>query len=105
MLLIFSPAEDDARLADFDTRLQALACDVGNRDLAVYRWVGSGTVPDKDPRRAYGIDADDFVVILIGKDGGEKHRAEGSADPQEVLGIIDAMPMRQAEAVDDRPCR
>lgn len=104
VLLVFSPAEDDPRLADLDANLEALACAVDNRDLVVYRMAGPAGAGERDLRRAHGIDEDAFVVILIGKDGGEKYRAEGPVDPRDVLGIVDAMPMRRAEAAGDRPC-
>lgn len=38
-----------------------------------------------------------FTVVLIGKDGGEKKRTQTILNPQELFGIIDAMPMRRAE--------
>jgi len=104
VMLIFSPAEDDPRLEHFDARLESLACAVDNRDLVVYRYAGPAGAGKEGPRRIYGIEEDAFVVVLIGKDGGEKYRAEGAVDPRDVLGIIDAMPMRRAEAAGDRPC-
>jgi hypothetical protein len=38
-----------------------------------------------------------FTVILIGKDGTEKHRTNTLLQMQELFTIIDAMPMRRAE--------
>jgi hypothetical protein len=38
-----------------------------------------------------------FLVVLIGKDGTMKLRRERVLSKNELLGIIDAMPMRRAE--------
>ena len=38
-----------------------------------------------------------FTFILIGRDGGEKHRSDKLVSHQELFGKIDAMPMRKNE--------
>ena len=38
-----------------------------------------------------------FAAILVGKDGGEKHRSVEPISPQTLFDLIDAMPMRQRE--------
>jgi len=38
-----------------------------------------------------------FTFILIGRDGGEKHRSDKVVSHQELFGKIDAMPMRKSE--------
>jgi len=38
-----------------------------------------------------------FMVVLIGKDGGEKLRREEGATLGEIFGLIDTMPMRRRE--------
>lgn len=38
-----------------------------------------------------------FYVVLIGKDGGVKYKSDSLLESQRLYGIIDAMPMRQAE--------
>ena len=38
-----------------------------------------------------------FTFILIGRDGGEKHRSNQIVSHQELFGKIDAMPMRKSE--------
>ena len=38
-----------------------------------------------------------FLVVLIGRDGGEKFRADRFVTAKELFAIIDAMPMRRAE--------
>ena len=39
-----------------------------------------------------------FAAVLVGKDGGEKWRADRPAAPEELFALIDAMPMRRHEA-------
>ena len=38
-----------------------------------------------------------FTFILVGKDGGEKHRSNQIVSYKELFGKIDAMPMRKSE--------
>ncbi len=38
-----------------------------------------------------------FTFILVGRDGGEKHRSNQMVTHQELFGKIDAMPMRKSE--------
>ena len=38
-----------------------------------------------------------FTFILIGRDGGEKHRSDKFVSHQDLFGKIDAMPMRKNE--------
>jgi hypothetical protein len=38
-----------------------------------------------------------FMVILIGKDGGEKFRQDRKVELKDIFKIIDVMPMRQQE--------
>ena len=48
-------------------------------------------------RKQYEIQADQFAVLLIGKDGGEKYRLYEIPDLSEIFNLIDGMPMRQME--------
>jgi hypothetical protein len=43
------------------------------------------------------IDGRSFQVLLIGKDGGVKLRRSDVVDPEEIIALIDSMPMRQTE--------
>ena len=38
-----------------------------------------------------------FQLFLVGLDGGIKARYDGPTTPQTIFGLIDTMPMRQAE--------
>ena len=47
--------------------------------------------------KEYKIKPGTFIVILVGKDGSEKHRSVAVLQPQKLFTIIDAMPMRRSE--------
>ena len=53
---------------------------------------------DAAARRHFHVDAGQFTVILIGKDGGEKLRSHQAIAWNKLESTIDAMPMRQDEA-------
>ncbi len=54
--------------------------------------------------KKYSVDASKpLTVILVGKDGGEKHRTHDVITAQQLFAIVDGMPMRQAEMRDKRP--
>jgi hypothetical protein len=71
----------------------------------------NGVLPDRDmmqltpaesasARRRFRIDQDDFTVVLLGKDGGEKLRSDTPVTMETLTRLIDSMPMRQKEARD-----
>jgi hypothetical protein len=48
--------------------------------------------------KKYKVDASrPLTIILVGKDGGEKHRTHNVITAQQLFALVDAMPMRQAE--------
>lgn len=52
----------------------------------------------KAGRQKHRVAAEEsFMLILVGKDGGEKFRSRTVTLPQTLFDIIDAMPMRRAE--------
>ena len=55
---------------------------------------------DAAARRRFHVGEAEFVVILIGKDGGEKLRSQTPVTIARLIKVIDAMPMRQKEARD-----
>jgi hypothetical protein len=68
----------------------------------------NGVLPDRDmiqlepiesvsARRRFRIGQDDFTVILLGKDGGEKLRSDAPVTMETLTKLIDSMPARQKE--------
>lgn len=106
-LLVFAPSQDDARLMETLGRIEASRCDFVDRDmvLGVVVTEGDSTLDgqvinaDEARRLAkqYGVGADAFTVVLLGKDGGEKRRVNAAPDLQAIYDLIDGMPMRSTE--------
>ncbi|MEM1212295.1 MAG: DUF4174 domain-containing protein [Planctomycetota bacterium] len=108
-VLVFAGTGHDG-LRDAQLRLLDAASDgVRERDIVVYVVDADGVTRggetlagDSDGLRSrYGIAADGWAVVLIGKDGGEKLRVtEGALETELLFAVIDAMPMRRAEMRD-----
>lgn len=106
-LLVFAPSGADPRLAETVRRVEASRCDFVDRDMALGLIVADGAstldgqgVDAGEARRLFsrfGIGANDFSVVLIGKDGGEKLRVGDVPDLQAIYAVIDGMPMRGRE--------
>ena len=106
-LLVFAPTENDPRLVETMRRIEASQCDFADREMVLGRIVTDGTstldgdIVDTNQaqrlRSAFGIGADSFSVVLIGKDGGEKLRVNDIPDLQVIYAVIDGMPMRGRE--------
>jgi len=106
-LLIFAPQMQDERLQQFNEILRKQTCALDDRDMII------GVIVTQGPsrlanqpisiqkaeliRQEYKIQADQFAVLLIGKDGGEKLRLYENPDLSDIFYRIDGMPMRQAE--------
>lgn len=57
-------------------------------------------ISDRDLRVEYLTGADEFAVVLIGRDGGEKFRAGEPVSAAELFARVDEMPMRRRELRD-----
>ena len=105
-LLIFAREPTDPQLQIQVRTLQEHAAEAHDRDLVAialpYNNPGPGalqlTAADAEAaRRRFGVTPDDFVVILLGKDGGVKLRSKKPLTMENLKETIDAMPMRQDE--------
>ena len=76
--------------------LQKAEPGVKERDIKI-------TVADREDAlyKKYIADTSGFTVLLIGKDGSEKHRTNKLLTVDELFAIIDAMPMRKREMKKD----
>lgn len=106
LLLAFSPSGDDGRLADVQALAHTHAYEFRERDLILGTVLnGEGILEERDLetdeanrlRERYDVHPREFVVLLVGKDGGVKLRVNRPPAPAEVFDLIDAMPMRQLE--------
>ena len=106
-LLLFAPTENDPRLVETMRRIDASRCDFVDRDMVLGRIVTEGTstldgqvVDTNEAQRLqseFGIGANSFSVVLIGKDGGEKLRVNDVPDLPTIYAVVDGMPMRGRE--------
>ena len=106
-LLVFAPTDSDPRLVETMRRIDASRCDFADRDMVLGRIVTDGTstldgqvVDTAQAQRLaseFGVGANGFSVVLIGKDGGEKLRVNDVPDLAEIYAVVDGMPMRSRE--------
>jgi hypothetical protein len=107
-LLIFAPAADDARLLEQVRLVSAHGAEAAERDLVLVAVAAPehGSFPagqrlaDGDvagARRRFHVGQGEFVVVLVGKDGGEKLRSGTPISFERLRETIDAMPMRREE--------
>ncbi|MEM8565540.1 MAG: DUF4174 domain-containing protein [Bacteroidota bacterium] len=78
-----------------------------DRDLVIYSLnIKQGTYPDQKSMsqedyqwfvQNYIQDKDDFLVVLIGKDGGTKFKSNITVANSKLFDLIDSMPMRIQE--------
>lgn len=106
IILLFAPSADNELYQEQVERLQAAEVGLLERDLKVFSIFlnegrqGSETLTQQDVNRlrsTYEAARNDFLFILIGKDGGVKNRAPKVVSVSELFAQIDAMPMRQRE--------
>jgi hypothetical protein len=104
VLLIFAASREDARFKAQVATMQSHVADAEERDLIVLesplRGEPSGAIQlaDMDSvRRRFRVGREEFVVLLVGKDGGEKLRSDTPIEFDKLRATIDAMPMRQDE--------
>ena len=110
-LLLFAPTDSDPRLVETMRRIEASRCDFAERDMVLGRILAEGTstldgrVLDTNQAQRlmskFGISTDSLIVVLIGKDGGEKLRVANVPDLQAIYDVIDGMPMRARETSAD----
>ncbi|MEM1011576.1 MAG: DUF4174 domain-containing protein [Planctomycetota bacterium] len=110
LLLVFAD-RDDSRLAEQNRRFAECVPDLLERDLQVIRVFPDGgavQMPGANVsafdgasaeviRQRFDVAADDFLVVLVGLDGGAKDRYAEPVELDDVFAAIDAMPMRQQE--------
>jgi hypothetical protein len=112
-LLVFAPAMDNPQLVEQLNQLKAHAIDVKSRDLLFVPIVPEGhnqPIPSSRVHTAslsedelaamrhhFKVEPSEFLVILIGKDGGEKLNSRTPVPVDQLTQLIDSMPMRKSE--------
>lgn len=113
IVVVFAPSENASLYQRQLSEIEAMGDGFAERDLVLFSvFAADGQGPDvalsKEQvhflRERYQASREDFVVILIGKDGGRKLRREGSVlEEQDLFPLIDSMPMRQREMRQIKP--
>lgn len=107
VLLVFAPSVDNRNYQQqmklFDQHQNGFT----DRDLVLVQVLATGKsyangLPIDEPsaanlRNRFGIDKENFRVILVGKDGGVKRQDSTPVQATAIFDQIDAMPMRQQE--------
>jgi hypothetical protein len=107
LLILFATSEEALSYSSLRKEIEHQALEVLDRDLLVAHVLekGEGRL-GKMPlssgqalslRKHLSVPPGQFMVILIGKGGGEKFRQDRNVELKEIFNIIDAMPMRQQE--------
>jgi len=89
ILLVFTPSASDARFEAQNELFEKRRTDLEERNILVLEEVKT--------RCQFRVSKEDFAVILIGKDGNEKHRWTGVAPIDQIDHRVDRMPMRRSE--------
>ena len=111
LVLVFAPTASDSDYAEQLAVFAGHEPDNADRDLLI------GTFPAQEPgqfddqtiapdavvtlRQQLAVQEDRFSVLLIGKDGGVKMRADRPLSAEQIFTTIDQMPMRQQERAAD----
>lgn len=106
VLVVAAPHEQDQRLLSVTGAVAESQCGFRERDMLLVTLAGGTARLDDRPisdrqglalREALALPATDFGLVLLGKDGGIKLRAQRPIPMGEIFGLIDGMPMRQRE--------
>jgi len=96
VLLVFAPAETAKAFSDQKTIIRQNEAGFQERELVVLDLLPGGKNTEA-LQQQFGVKPQEFTVILIGKDGGEKLRRPAPVAAKELFDLIDSMPMRQRE--------
>ena len=106
-LLLFAPRSDTPGVRDFRAALGQVQADFLERDMVLIEayegdraWLDGRRLPDgtaRHLRERFDVAQGEEVVILVGKDGGEKLRTTPVMSLERIFGLVDTMPMRRAE--------
>ncbi len=110
VLLVFAPADDHRERQHQRALLDAVEGGLGERDMTVIEAFGDERllIDGRDQSTSgasfydrYGVDRSEFRVILVGKDGSVKLERERAVDSADLFALIDSMPMRRYEMLQD----
>ncbi|QHT67894.1 DUF4174 domain-containing protein [Rhodocytophaga rosea] len=100
VILVMASSSYESEFLAQKSNLETKKVGVEDRDLEIlYISINNLNYMDKTfIRKKFEIHDQNFCIILIGKDGGEKRRSDEPLKADDLFQTIDAMPMRQQEA-------
>ena len=110
VLLVFSPDEHNTGFQRQQSILQAIEGGLSERDMIVVRAFADDRVVLDEQSHAqsaanfyqrFAVNSDEFRVILVGKDGTVKLDRDGVVSGADLFALIDSMPMRRYEMLQD----
>lgn len=111
VILLFSPASDHPEYVKQNRLLAEEAAGLEARDIVLWRIIRNEKVSIDGEQKAhlgtprfydyFDTEPNRFTFILLGKDGGEKIRQHQPLSGKELFDLIDAMPMRQQEMLQE----
>ncbi|MDG1286311.1 MAG: DUF4174 domain-containing protein [Rickettsiales bacterium] len=112
VLLVFSDSAENEHYASQQFSLTESVAGMKERDLVVWSFIVNQEVSVEGKSKAhlgtsrfydyFNVRENGFTIILLGKDGEEKHRQNTALSMPELFSMIDAMPMRQREIRKDQ---
>ena len=112
LLLIFATSSRAQGVESLRNAITRNKSEVADRDMLVFLVLEEGgSEVDGSPigeddaaslRRRFGVETGAALMLLVGKDGGEKLRAPLDEELSTVFGVIDGMPMRRREMQEQR---
>jgi hypothetical protein len=107
LLLIFAPDEADPAYQQQQQWLEPQTSALEERDLLLFSLFADGestiagtqssSPTPAELREEFDIAEDEFAVLLVGKDSTVKMHTDQPVEPQTLLGLVEQMPIRQAE--------
>ena len=107
LLFLFATSEEDPSYFSLKKEIEHQAMEVLDRDLLIAHVLEKGegrlgkvrlnSGQALSLRKHLSVPPGQSMVILIGKDGGEKFRQDRNVELKEIFKIIDVMPMRRQE--------
>ena len=110
VLLVFVPDEQNAGYQRQQAILQVIEGGLSERDMIVIRaFVDDHVVLDEQSHaqsaasfyQRFAVNSNEFRVILVGKDGTVKLDRDSTVSGEDLFALIDSMPMRRYEMLQD----
>ncbi len=110
VLLLFTPDDGHARFQQQNQILSEVKDGMAERDMTTIRAMADGTLTVDNTKQSiaatdfyqrYSVRENEFRVILVGKDSTVKLDKKSIVTAAELFELIDAMPMRQYEMLQD----